>query len=154
MSLKDSMRNFFGVDEENETQLNRVEADLEEYHSQDIEDNSKNQSGIPVSQKSKKNVIPMGQRSTVPKTSIHIIEPRVYSESQKIADLLINNEAVLLNFKRVEMDQAVKIIDYVMGCIYALQGDIQEVGEGIFLCTPASVEITGLIKEDFDNFYQ
>lgn len=153
MSLKESIRSFFGIEGEGNEEQMKPEVNWEDSHSQDIEGNSKERNQSSPVQKSKGNVIPMSQRSSVPKTSIHVIEPRVYSESQKMADLLLQNESVLLNFRRMEKDQAVKIIDFMMGCVYALQGDIQEVGEGIFLCTPAAVEIASTNKEEYENFY-
>lgn len=153
MTLKDSVRIFFGMDTEVHDEWKQTEVNMNDQHSEDTEESSRGRNHAIASQKSKGNVISMNQHNSVPKTSIHIVEPRVYSESQKIADFLLNNETVLLNFKRMERDQAVKIIDYIMGCVYALQGDIQEVGDGIFLCTPATVEITSLNKEDYENFY-
>ncbi|UJF15121.1 cell division protein SepF [Jeotgalibaca sp. MA1X17-3] len=153
MTLKDSMRSLFGMDVEDD-EWKEMEVNTDNMYSQDLKETiSREETRANSSQKSKANVIPMGQHNSVPKTNIHILEPRVYSESQKIADYLLKNETVLLNFKRMERDQAVKIIDYVMGCVYALHGDIQEVGDGIFLCTPATVEITSLNKDDYENFY-
>ncbi len=83
----------------------------------------------------------MNQRSQSQKASIHVIEPRVFTEAEQIADYLLNNDSVLLNFKRMEKDQASKVIDFIAGAVYAVNGDIQQVGEGIFLCTPANFEI-------------
>lgn len=147
------MRSLFGMDVEDD-EWKEMEVNTDNMYSQDLKETiSREETRVNSSQKSKANVIPMGQHNSVPKTSIHILEPRVYSESQKIAEYLLKNETVLLNFKRIERDQAVKIIDYVMGCVYALHGDIQEVGDGIFLCTPATVEITSLNKDEYENFY-
>ena len=69
-------------------------------------------------------------------------------------DYLLNNESVLLNFQRMEHDQAVKVIDFVAGSVYAISGDIKQVGEGIFLCTPHDVEIAKMeTEEPRDNYY-
>jgi cell division inhibitor SepF len=72
---------------------------------------------------------------------ITIIEPRVYSEAMSIAKHLFAEEAVLVNFTLVEEDQARRIVDFLTGTVYALDGDIQRVGNEIFLCTPANMEI-------------
>lgn len=153
MTLKDSMRSLFGMDVENDEWKETAENTDGMYSTEAKETFSREETRANSSQKSKGNIIPIGQHNSLPKTSIHILEPRVYSESQKIADYLLNNETVLLNFKRMERDQAIKIIDYVMGCVYALHGDIQEVGDGIFLCTPVTVETTSLNKDEYENFY-
>lgn len=75
------------------------------------------------------------------KTRIKIIEPRLYSEVKDIADIVLSNQSVIINFRRMENDQAKKVIDFMMGTTYAADGDIQKIGDSIFLCTPSGVEI-------------
>lgn len=72
---------------------------------------------------------------------ITIIEPRVYSEAMNIAKHIIASDAVLINFHLVEENQARRIVDFLTGTVYALDGDIQRVGDEIFLCTPSNIEI-------------
>lgn len=80
-----------------------------------------------------------------------LLEPRAYSESQQIVDHLKNRNAVLVNLRRVTPDQAKRIIDFLSGTIYAIGGEIQKVGGGIFLCTPNNVNIQGKITDDADG---
>ena len=77
-----------------------------------------------------------------------LLEPRAYSESQQIADYLKNRCAVVVNLKRVTPDQAKRIVDFLYGTIYAIGGDLQKLGGGIFLCTPNNVNVEGTISED------
>ena len=77
-----------------------------------------------------------------------LLEPRAYSESQQIADYLKNRSAVVVNLKRVTPDQAKRIVDFLYGTIYAIGGDIQKLGGGIFLCTPNNVNVEGKISDD------
>lgn len=77
-----------------------------------------------------------------------LLEPRAYSESQQIADYLKNNSSVVVNLKRVTPDQAKRIVDFLSGTIYAIGGDLQKLGGGIFLCTPKSMSIEGKISDD------
>ena len=77
-----------------------------------------------------------------------LLEPRAYSESQQIADHLKNRNSVVVNLKRVTSDQAKRIIDFLSGCIYAIGGNMQKVGVGIYLCTPKNVNVQGKISED------
>lgn len=77
-----------------------------------------------------------------------LLEPRAYSESQQIADYLKNRSAVVVNLKRVTPDQAKRIVDFLYGTIYAIGGDIQKLGGGIFLCTPKNVNVEGKISDD------
>ena len=80
-----------------------------------------------------------------------LLEPRAYSESQQIADYLKNRSAVVVNLKRVTPDQAKRIVDFLYGTIYAIGGDLQKLGGGIFLCTPNNVNVEGKISDEAMN---
>lgn len=77
-----------------------------------------------------------------------LLEPRAYSESQQIADYLKNRSAVVVNLKRVTPDQAKRIVDFLSGTLYAIGGDLQKLGGGIFLCTPKNINVEGKISDD------
>ena len=80
-----------------------------------------------------------------------LLEPRAYSESQQIADYLKNRSAVVVNLKRVTKKKKKRIVDFLYGTIYAINGDIQKLGGGIFLCTPNNVTVDGKISEEQAN---
>lgn len=80
-----------------------------------------------------------------------LLEPRAYSESQQIADHLKKRNTVVVNMKRVTADQAKRIVDFLSGTVYAIGGDLQKIGAGIFLCTPKNVNVEGSITEDDDK---
>ncbi|MBR1680142.1 MAG: cell division protein SepF [Bacilli bacterium] len=77
-----------------------------------------------------------------------LMEPRAYSESQQIADHLKNRNSVVVNLKRVTSAQAKRIIDFLSGCVYSIGGNMQNLGVGIYLCTPKNVNIQGKISDD------
>ena len=77
-----------------------------------------------------------------------LVEPRAYSESQTIADHLKKRNSVVVNLKRVTSEQAKRIIDFLTGCIYAIGGDLQKLGNGIYLCTPKNVSVQGKMSEN------
>ena len=79
------------------------------------------------------------------------LEPRAYSESQQIADHLKKRNTVVVNMKRVTPDQAKRIVDFLSGTVYAIGGDLQKIGGGIFLCTPKNVNVEGTISEEDDK---
>ena len=77
-----------------------------------------------------------------------LFEPRAYSESQQIADYLKKRNAVVVNLKRVTPDQAKRIVDFLSGTLYAINGGLQKLGSGIFLCTPNNVDVEGSITDE------
>lgn len=83
-----------------------------------------------------------------PSNQMILIEPRAYSESQSIADYLKSKNTVVVNLKRVTANQAKRIIDFLTGTLYAIGGDLQKIGPGIYLCTPKDVKVQGKISDD------
>ena len=88
------------------------------------------------------------EQNGVAGSKMMLLEPRAYSESQQIADYLKNRSAVVVNLKRVTPDQAKRIVDFLYGTIYAIGGDLQKLGGGIFLSTPNNVNVEGKISEE------
>ena len=74
-----------------------------------------------------------------------IREPNEYSDAQDIADCLKENYPVFINLQRLEKSQAKRVVDFLSGTIYAIDGDIKRVGTNLFLCTPKNVETEGQV---------
>ena len=101
------------------------------------------------------NVVSLNQPTIQKK--ITICEPRYYSEVKEIADILLKQQAVVLSFVRMEKEEAKKTVDFLMGTIHAINGDMQRVGDEIFICTPKDIEIDGVLKKNnnfSDNLFQ
>ena len=77
-----------------------------------------------------------------------LVEPRAFSEAQQIADCLKARNQVVVNFKRVTSDVSKRIMDFLNGIIYAIDGTMQKLGPGIVLCAPKGFEIEGNISEE------
>ena len=80
-----------------------------------------------------------------------LVEPRAYSESVQISDYLKMLNSVVVKLQRVTSDQGKRIVDFLSGTIYAIGGDMQKIGNGIFLCTPKNMNVEGKITEDKDT---
>src|SRR5574344_1173703 len=72
-----------------------------------------------------------------------LVEPRAFSEAQQIADYLKAKNQVVVNFKRVTTDVSKRIMDFLNGIIYAIDGNMQKLGPGIILCAPKGFEKKG-----------
>lgn len=138
MGVMNKFMNFLGLQEEEEI-VERVRVDEPaaepEYNFADPRRNKGNVVGLP---------------SAKP-TRMILSEPRSYDETQEIADHLRARRSVVVNLQRVRQDLAVRIVDFLSGTVYALNGSITKVGPNIFLCTPESVEIQGSITEMLDG---
>lgn len=58
-----------------------------------------------------------------------------------MADYLRNNQPVVINFENTDNDVRKRIVDFISGTIYALDGSLRKVGRNIMVCAPQNVEI-------------
>lgn len=159
MRIKDKISQFFFLEEE-EMDVSEIPQEARNQQSSKKELPSasriRNQKSQPIKQQvqtvrqTENKIVPISQRSTQ-KPKIKIVEPRTYSEVQSIADLVLKNYTVILNFRRIEKEQAKKILDFLMGTVYAIEGDIQRIGEEIFVCAPSNVDLDGTDLESLNS---
>ena len=99
------------------------------------------------------NVIPFQSPGVKKTAKIYVMEPSVYSEAERIADAILKGEAVLINFKRMEPKDAKRVIDFVVGVAYAINGDVQKVRDEIFICSPANFQVQGNFDEEAGDVF-
>lgn len=81
-----------------------------------------------------------------------ISQPSTFEQSEEICEHLKEKKSVILNLEYVNKDVARRIIDFVGGAAYALDGNMQKISNSIFLVAPFNYEITNeVMKEDIKN---
>lgn len=145
MSVMNRFMNFFGLQEEEEIvereRVNQSEEQDNETSPFETRRTFRNQSNAATQNH---NVVSIHSQKNA---RVVLSEPRSYDEAQEIADHLRSRRAVIVNLQRVRSDLALRIVDFLSGTVYALNGSISKLGPNIFLCTPDSVEIQGAITE-------
>lgn len=137
MSIKNKLKNYFTIEDEYEYEY--VDAD-------ELETEQK------LSRDKNKNVVNLTSVNN-PTSKVVLCEPRTYSEAQEIADNIVNRRAVVINLQRMDNQQAMRIVDFLSGTVYAINGDIQKLGPKTFLCTPDNVNVTGTITDTLEDEY-
>lgn len=147
MGFKSRFMNLIGVsdeEEELEPENRRQQPELrdeeEEHHEQPAQD-ARRGGG-------RSNIVSIHTQKNV---RVVLNEPRSYEEAQEIADHLRSRRPVIVNLQRVRPEHGIRIVDFLSGTVYALNGSISKIGPNIFLCTPDSVEIQGAITEMLDR---
>jgi FtsZ-interacting cell division protein YlmF len=69
-------------------------------------------------------------------------EPKVYEDSLNISTNLRGGSPVIVNLKHLDPAEGTRLIDFVCGTAYAIDGHMMKIGESIFLFTPSSIAIT------------
>lgn len=75
-----------------------------------------------------------------------LFEPRDFEEAEEIAFHLKARRACVVNLHRVPKEYAQRIIDFLSGTLFALDGVISKVGENVILCTPKEMSVAGDIS--------
>ena len=71
-----------------------------------------------------------------------ISQPTTFEQSDEICAFLKEKRSVIVNLEYVNKDVARRIVDFISGGVYALDGYIQKVSNSIFLVAPSNYEIT------------
>ncbi|OJF96516.1 cell division protein SepF [Alkalibacterium sp. 20] len=143
MNLKDKLNDYFSLNDTDDDLDYEVEVASTQKENKIMTAPSASPNKKTGNKNAGQNVVAINQQQALKKPRIKVVEPRLYSEVQSIADVLLNNQSVILNFRRMEKEQAKNMIDFLMGTTYAIKGDIQRLGEEIFICTPQSFEVDG-----------
>ena len=161
MSLK-GLINFFnldGMDEEDEFE-NYVD-DYEEETPQRTTSarSSRNTAKEPSEEKGKMG----GFRGPKPKvvslnrtiSEVKIIFTSSFEDSQEICNTLLESKPVVVNLEGFDADDAQRIMDFISGCIYAINGKYHQISKYVFIFTPEQVDISGdtldHVKEQSDT---
>ena len=94
---------------------------------------------------------------TMPQTQTNAIkmvisQPTTFEQSDEICAFLKEKKSVIVNLEYVNKDVARRIVDFISGGVYALDGYIQKVSNSIFLVAPSNYEITNeMAREEMRN---
>ena len=123
------------------------------YEVEEEMDEENESSNVQEYRRTPSNVVSFQQAQQNKKVSkIFVIEPSVYTEAERIADALLKGEAVIINFKKMEVADAKRVIDFVVGVTYAINGDVQQIREDIYICSPPNYQVQGSFVENEDSY--
>ncbi len=81
-------------------------------------------------------------------TQVFVMAPVDYEDAQGVCDHIKAKRAVVVNLENVEYPTAQRIMDFLSGACYSLEGTIQRVSNNIFIIAPENVDVSGYVKEE------
>lgn len=132
-NLVNKFWNFFGVEQEDDDE---EELENEDYELESYEDDEEDERRIFGGRKNK--VVSMPQSNQI---KMVISQPTTFDQSEEICQYLKERKACVVNLEYVNKDVARRIVDFISGGVYALNGHIQKVSNSIFLIAPANYDI-------------
>lgn len=91
---------------------------------------------------------PTGVKPGSSSLELKICKPQSFSEVGTIADHLINRCTVVLNLETTSKESARRIVDFLNGVAYSIDGQIKPVANNTFVITPKTVSVTGEENEE------
>jgi cell division inhibitor SepF len=137
----DSLKRFFTLEEES------YSSQSQDSDGVDFSDYSVSAAEHPVPEvRSNRNVVALPTQQQR-KQEIVVLEPASFADAREIAETLKLKKCILLNMRKTDKELARRIVDFLSGISYAIEGQSQKVADQIYLFTPGHFEI--IIHDQF-----
>ncbi|MCI6170935.1 cell division protein SepF [Selenomonas bovis] len=137
------------IDSDEEKKLEEeIEQEEQEVEEEDEEEVSKFERSEGQPEVSARNVVDFTSAASARENGgnlrmkVIVIEPKTFDDAQQVANCLREKRPVVINFENTDGDDARRIIDFISGTTYALNGEIKKVGHNVFFCAPSNVNVT------------
>ena len=81
--------------------------------------------------------------ATGSKQEVVLFRPTSFNDTSKAADDLRNRKAVLLNLENVDKAMSRRVVDFLSGCVYALDGSVKKVAQSAYIFCPHNMDVVG-----------
>ena len=144
--IMDSLRRFFTLEEESFSveapESESIEPKGKDYPAsrprQAVPPPAPAQAGAALQRHARGNVVSFPQPR---KQEIVVLEPASFADAREIAESLRVKKCILLNMRKTDKELARRIVDFLSGISYAMEGNQQKVADNIFLFVPGHMEI-------------
>ena len=136
MKIVDKVLNFMGFEEEViEEEEKNVRVEPREEQPWKKKKDKEKEKGTVISMHAQRQI------------RVVVAEPGSFEEVKGITDNIKNRRPVIINLEQADAALAQRVVDFLTGATYALNGSMQKVGSGIFLFVPNNMDISGDYKD-------
>jgi cell division inhibitor SepF len=132
---------IFGLDDGNiedyEEESNVNEKSFERDYEEDIDE--------PIINKRNSKVVNIHTNATM---RVILSRPKDYDEATSICDELKNRKIVVVNVSDLEPKVAQRLLDFMGGASYVLNGELQEIEKNVYILSPSNVEVSNELKTE------
>lgn len=131
------------------------EEDYNEFDDAELEDSEEEEYGSMLKTSSHvastKNANKVVSIHSAASPSIVIKKPTSYDDSLGICNELRNRKIVIINTTALETKVARRLLDFVSGASYAVDGNLDEVENRVYILTPSNVTVTNELKTELSS---
>ena len=77
------------------------------------------------------------------KQEVVLFRPTSFNDTSKAADDLRHRKAVIVNMENVDKAMARRVVDFLSGCVYALDGTVKKIAQSAYLFCPHNMDVVG-----------
>ena len=111
----------------------------------------KKEKPAPEIQDEKENKVVPFNKSVEEGEVVKVIRPQTFNEAQLVADFLKEGKTIVVNLEGIEISQAQRIIDFIGGASFAVDGTLRAISNNIFIVAPGNIEVSGDLRDEIVN---
>jgi cell division inhibitor SepF len=77
-----------------------------------------------------------------------LMQPETFDDARDVCDHLKSKKPVVVNLENLSKETAQRVVDFLSGAVYGLDGEIQKVSAGIFMIAPHNVDIMNEFRDE------
>ena len=89
------------------------------------------------------------------KQEVVLFHPVSFNDASKAADHLRARKAVIVNMENVDKAMARRVVDFMSGCAYAVDGKARKIAQSTYLFCPHHMDVVGdleNVQNDVENY--
>ena len=138
------IKEFFGLNNQDETESDDI---LQGYETEAPREKRPKQNEDTASKKDNKIV----NINATTQLEVVLVKPEAYADGSIVADHLINRRTVVLNLESTNKEVSRRLLDFLSGVAYAIDGQIKRVANSTFIITPYNVGVVGYMLDELEN---
>lgn len=145
--MLEKIKDFFGFDQD---ELDNTPDDLQDYDS-DVDSQPQERKTRRFDDRSDKKNDKIVNINATTQLEVVLVKPEAYADGSIVADHLINRRTVVLNLESTNKEVSRRLLDFLSGVAYAIDGQIKRVANSTFIITPYNVGVVGDILDELEN---
>ncbi len=139
----DKIKEFFGFENEE----GQISDDFQDFETE-TEDSKPQEKKREKSEKKNDKIVNINATTQL---EVVLVKPEAYADGSIVADHLINRRTVVLNLESTNKEVSRRLLDFLSGVAYAIDGQIKRVANSTFIITPYNVGVVGDILDELEN---
>ena len=74
---------------------------------------------------------------------LKVVKPERFESVSQIADHLLSRRTVVLNLENTNKETARRLIDFLSGVAYSINGQLKKIASNAYVITPDNVDVSG-----------